>query len=138
MALIPTMFAFVLDALRRTFAPRLDFVGSFFVLPYYVLFQGILVIWSAYILAVSVRSVSNLNLEKTLVVVLVIVVVAVQVVRDSTPRIVREIWADAPWYELPSPLRRDTVIEEEKDTPGFRLEGTKPLETAKPLAAGNR
>jgi hypothetical protein len=75
LSLIPTMFAMVLDSLRKTFVPHLDFIGSLFVLPYYALFQGILVIWSAYLLAVSVRSVSNLSLEKTLVVVLMVVIV---------------------------------------------------------------
>ena len=69
------MFAMLLGALQKTFTPRLDFINSLFVLPYYAVFQGVLVIWSAYILAMSVRSVSNLNLEKTLVVVLVIVIV---------------------------------------------------------------
>ena len=75
MALIPIMFAMVLDALSKTFSTQLAFVGSLYVLPYYAVFQGVLVLWSAYILAMSVRSVSNLNLEKTLVVVLVIVIV---------------------------------------------------------------
>jgi hypothetical protein len=75
LALLPIMFAMLLGALQKTFTPRLDFINSLFVLPYYAVFQGVLVIWSAYILAMSVRSVSNLNLEKTLVVVLVIVIV---------------------------------------------------------------
>jgi len=74
LSIVPIMFAMVLEALRRTFAPSLTFLGLLYTLPYYPLFQGVLVIWGAYIFTVSVRSASNLNLERTLVVSLLIVV----------------------------------------------------------------
>lgn len=74
LALVPVVFAMVLEALRKTFAPNLDFLGMLFVFPYYPLFQAVLVIWAAYIFTVSVRSASDLNLEKALVVTLLIVI----------------------------------------------------------------
>ncbi len=75
LSIVPVMFAMVLEALRRTFTPTLAFLNTLYTLPYYVLFQGALVIWGAYIFTVSVRSASNLNLERTLVVALVIVLI---------------------------------------------------------------
>lgn len=73
LSMVPLMFAMVLEASRKTFAPTLAFLNTLYAVPYFVLYQGILVIWGAYIFTVSVRSASNLNLEKTLVVALVIV-----------------------------------------------------------------
>ncbi len=75
LSLVPVTFATVLEALRRTFAPGSAFLNTLYTLPYYVLFQGVLVVWGAYIFTVSVRSASNLNLEKTLVVALLVVLV---------------------------------------------------------------
>lgn len=75
LSMVPVMFAMVLEALRKTFTPTLSFLNTLYALPYYILFQGVLVIWGAYIFTVSVRSASNLNLEKTLVVALLIVLV---------------------------------------------------------------
>ncbi|MDG6901680.1 MAG: helix-turn-helix transcriptional regulator [Nitrososphaerota archaeon] len=75
LSLVPGMFAMVLEGLRRAFAPGLAVLGVLTALPYYIIFQGALVVWGAYIFTVSVRSSSNLNLEKTLVVTLVIVLI---------------------------------------------------------------
>lgn len=75
LSMVPVMFAMVLEGLRKTFAPSLSFLNALYTLPYYLLFQGVLVIWGAYIFTVSVRSATNLNLEKTLVVALLIVLV---------------------------------------------------------------
>jgi len=73
LSLVPVMFAMVLEGLRRTFTPLLAALNLLYTLPAYLLFQAALVIWGAYIFTVSVRSVSNLNLERTLVVALLIV-----------------------------------------------------------------
>lgn len=75
LSLVPVMFAMLLEALRRTFAPGLAFLNTLFTVPLYLVFQGVLVVWGAYIFTVSVRSASNLNLERTLVVALVVVLV---------------------------------------------------------------
>jgi DNA-binding transcriptional ArsR family regulator len=75
LSLVPMMFAMVLEGLRRIFTPSLAFLNSLFVVPGYLLFQAVLLIWGAYIYTVSVRSASNLNLEKTLVVVLLVALV---------------------------------------------------------------
>jgi hypothetical protein len=74
-SLVPVIFSMVLEAVRKTFSHSLDFLGYLYVFPYYPVFQGLLVVWAAYILAVSVRSASDLNLEKALVVVLLVVIV---------------------------------------------------------------
>jgi hypothetical protein len=75
LSMVPVMFPMVLEGLRRTFAPSLDFLGNLYMHPWYLVFQGVLVIWAAYIYAVSLRSATNLNLEKALVVTLFVVLI---------------------------------------------------------------
>jgi DNA-binding HxlR family transcriptional regulator len=75
LSLVPMMLAMSLEGLRRTFAPGLAFLNSLYVVPGYLVFQAVLLVWGAYIYTVSVRSASSLNLEKTLVVVLLVVLV---------------------------------------------------------------
>ena len=75
LSLVPMMFAMALEGLRRTFAPGLAFLNLLYTVPVYLVFQAVIVIWGAYIFTVSVRSASNLNLEKTLVVALLVVLV---------------------------------------------------------------
>jgi len=75
LAQVPVMFAMVLEGLRRTFTPWLAALNLLYTGPTYLVFQGIVVVWGAYIYTISVRSASNLNLEKTLVVALLIVLI---------------------------------------------------------------
>jgi len=75
LSLVPIMFAMSLEGLRRTFAPGFAFLNFLYTIPEYLVFQAVIVIWGAYIYTVSVRSASNLNLEKSLVVALVVVLV---------------------------------------------------------------
>jgi hypothetical protein len=75
LALIPMVFSLFLEAMRRTFHPSLDFLGSLYALPFYPIFQAVLVVWAAYIFVVSLRSATELNLEKALVVALVLVII---------------------------------------------------------------
>lgn len=75
LSMVPVMFAMVLEGLRRTFTPTLAPLNLLFMLPGYLVFQAVVVIWGAYIFTISLRSASNLSLEKTLVVTLLIVLV---------------------------------------------------------------
>lgn len=74
-SLVPVMFAMALEGLRRIFTPGLAFLNILYTVPGYLIFQAAIVVWGAYIYTVSVRSASNLNLEKTLVVALLVVLV---------------------------------------------------------------
>jgi len=75
LALIPVVFSLVLEAMRRSFTPSLEFLNDLYSYPYYPIFQAVLVVWAAYIFVVSLRSAADLNLEKAMVVALLMVII---------------------------------------------------------------
>jgi hypothetical protein len=76
LSLIPMTFAIVVNGISKTF-DNLNFLSYLYAYPYFLGFQILLVVWAGYIFTVSLRSASNLNLEKTLVVSLLVVLVNV-------------------------------------------------------------